>query len=201
MASKRLIPSDYERRLSYAMSTQPGPPLPQQPVSVPGKMPGRIFGVEIAYLFLLSTLFVVYETADAFRDALPTVGNIPIQVVWFGATGAVLAGLGGVFMHNNKWDGSYNYWHYSRPLVGGVVGGIGALLYYVSIVLGNTNAVAPRAVTFEAVAFLFGFGDKAFREQIAKLTKLLLGPGNQGKGGEGKGTAGSSGQGPTTLQS
>jgi uncharacterized membrane protein len=151
-------------------------------VDAAGKMPGRVFVIEIAYLLLLALVFAIYETDDPFRDALPTVGNIPIQVAWFGATGAVLAGLGGVFLHNEKWDDSYNYWHYSRPFVGGVVGGIGALLYYVSIVLGATNAVTPRAVTFEAVAFLFGFGDRAFREQIDKLTKMLLGPGTRSEG-------------------
>jgi hypothetical protein len=142
-------------------------------------MPRRVFYIELAYLLLLAALFVVYWSDDAFRDALPTVGNIPVQVVWFGAVGAVLAGLGGVFMHNESWNNSYNYWHYSRPLVGAVVGGIGALLYYVTIIVGSTNVVTPRAVTFEAVGFLFGFADKAFREQIEKLTRMILGPGTQ----------------------
>jgi hypothetical protein len=47
--------------------------------------------------------------------------------------------------------------------------------------------VTPRAVTFDAVAFLLGFADEAFREQITKLTKLLLGPGEPGPGAAGKG--------------
>jgi hypothetical protein len=32
--------------------------------------------------------------------------------------------------------------------------------------------------TFDAVAFILGFADKAFRSLIAKLTQLLFGPGD-----------------------
>jgi H+/Cl- antiporter ClcA len=102
---------------------------------------------------------------------------LPVQIVWFGATGGVLAGLGGVFYNNANWDHKYDYWHYSRPLVGGVVGGIGCLLFYVSIVVGNTQSVTPNVVTFDAVAFILGFADRAFRELIDKITQLLFGPG------------------------
>jgi uncharacterized membrane protein len=99
-------------------------------------------------------------------------------VVWFGATGGVLAGLGGVYFHNTNWNPAYNYWHYSRPLVSGVVGGVGSLLFYVSVSLGTTKAVVPDVVTFDAVAFVLGFADESFRALITKLTKLLFGPGD-----------------------
>lgn len=109
--------------------------------AAPGKpMRARIFWIEVGFLVLLSALLVVYKTDHAFRAALPSLGPLPIQIVWFGATGGVLAGLSGVFFHNQNWNTGYNYWHYSRPLIGGVAGGIGALLYYVAILLGSTES-------------------------------------------------------------
>ena len=109
------------------------------------------------------------------------------EIVWFGATGGVLAGLGGVFFHNADWNRTYDYWHYSRPFVGGVVGGIGCLLFYVSILIGNTKSVTPNVVTFDAVAFILGFADEAFRGLITKLTQLLFGPGDTKPGAAGSG--------------
>jgi hypothetical protein len=152
------------------MSPQIAPPPPI-------KMPPLIFILEMTYLVLLIVLLVVYKTDHAFRAALPPFGPLPVQIAWFGATGGVLAGLGGVYLHNSNWKHKYDYWHYSRPLVGGVVGGIGCLLFYVSILAGNTKSVTPNVVTFDAVAFILGFADKAFRELIDKVTQLLFGPG------------------------
>ena len=154
----------------------------------PQRMPLRIFVFEGTYLLLLMTVFVVYETDHAFRAAVPTLGPVPLAVVWFGATGGVLAGLGGVYFHNANWNHAYDYWHYSRPFVGAVVGGIGALLYYVSITVGSTKSIVPNAITFDVVAFLLGFADEAFRGLITKLTKLLFGAGDTttpGAGGNG----------------
>jgi hypothetical protein len=149
-------------------------------------MPKRFFWIEIAYLIILIVMFGVYESSDGLRDALPeTLGPIPIGVVWFGAAGAVIAGIGGIYFHNQKWDPAYDYWHYSRPLVGLVVGGVGALLYYVSVSLGTKAAVTPNALTFDAVAFVLGFADDAFRELIKKITTLLFGAGEEAAPPEG----------------
>lgn len=164
----------FYRMVTPTTATQGSPP------AAGGFMPKRIFLFEITYLILLIALFIAYEGNDGFRDALPTsFGPIPIGVVWFGATGAVLAGLGGVYFHNRSWDPAYDFWHYSRPFVGAVVGGVGALLYYVSISVGTKNAVTPNALTFDAVAFVLGFADDAFRELIKKVTTLLFGAGNE----------------------
>ncbi len=140
-------------------------------------MPSRIFLVAMTYLVLLIALFVFYSSSHWLRHALPTLGPIPIQVAWFGATGAVLSGLGGVYYHNQHWDPAYDYWHYSRPFVGAVVGGIGSLLFYVSVSVGTKNSVVPNILTFDAVAFVLGFADDAFRDLIKKVTTLLFGAG------------------------
>ncbi|MEA2250028.1 MAG: hypothetical protein QOG70_270 [Solirubrobacteraceae bacterium] len=147
------------------------------------KMPLGIFILEMVYLVVLIAVLVVYKTDTALRHALPPLGPLPIQIAWFGAVGGVLAGLGGVFFHNARWDHAYDYWHYSRPFVAGVVGAIGCLLYYVSILVGNTTGIKPNVTTFDALAFLFGFADESFRQMVAKLTKVLIGPGDPAQGG------------------
>ena len=164
-------------------------PAPATTAPAPIRMPVRIFVLEFAYLLLLMAVFVIYRTDHAFRAAVPTLGPVPGDVVWFGAVGGVLAGLGGIYFHNANWNHAYDYWHYSRPFVGAVVGGIGALLYYASIRIGTTRTIAPEAITFYAVAFLLAFADEAFRGLITKLTKTLFGagdtasPGATGTGG------------------
>jgi hypothetical protein len=147
-------------------------------------MPAHVFILEMVYLIGLIVLLIVYKTDDAFRDALPPLGPLPIQIAWFGATGAVLAGIGDIYFHNQNWNHSYDYWHYSRPLVGAVVG---CLLFYVSITLGSTKGVTPNTVTFDAVAFILGYADDAFRSLTAKLTQLLFAPGKAEPTGPGGG--------------
>ena len=60
-------------------------------------MPIRIFLFEITYLVLLIVLFFLYMMVDTVREALPSLGSVPIQVAWFGSVGGVLSGLGGVY--------------------------------------------------------------------------------------------------------
>jgi hypothetical protein len=152
--------------------------VPERSLAVPPSvMPFRFFAFEVAYLVLLIALLVVYKTDHAFRAALPPFGPLPVQVVWFGAAGGVLAALGGVYFHNADWRPAYKYWYYSRPLVSGVVGGIGCLLFYVSLTLGTTKGVTPNVITFDTVGFLLGFADKSFRVLISRLTRLLFAPG------------------------
>jgi hypothetical protein len=149
-------------------------------------MPVHIFVVEMTYLLMLNVLAAVYVTDDALRDALPSLGPLPVQVAWFGAVGAVLAGIGGIYFHNADWDRSYDYWHYSRPLVGAIVGAVGSLLFYVSIKLGSTKPIVPNPATFAVVAFILGFADDTFRSLIVKLTQLLLAPGAKPPPGPGQ---------------
>jgi|HubBroStandDraft_6_1064221.scaffolds.fasta_scaffold762343_1 hypothetical protein len=162
--------------------------------ATPESMPRKIFFLELTYLVLLIAVFVIYRTDHAFRAAVPPIGPVPAAVVWFGAIGGVLAGFGGIYFHNSNWNHDYDYWHYSRPFVGAVVGGIGALLYYVSIRVGTTKAITTDAITFYVVAFLLGFADEAFRGLITKLTKLLFGAGDTAS----PGATGTGGQPPQT---
>lgn len=89
-------------RSAQEESPDVGPAASAKPVP----MPARVFIIEMAYLIALIVLLIVYKTDDPFRDALPPPGPLPIQIAWFGATGAVLAGIGGIYFHNQTWNHS-----------------------------------------------------------------------------------------------
>ena len=144
-------------------------------------MPPKIFGWTLSYLVALLALFIIYVTWPSFRSAAPAdFGQLPVGVVWFGAIGAVMASLFGIFVHNQKWDHSYDYWYYSRPIFGAVTGSVGALLYLVLLNLGTTNAVKVDRITFYAAAFVFGFADKAFMQILKSVTDVIIKPGGKG---------------------
>jgi hypothetical protein len=58
----------------------------------------RLFVIESAYLLTLAAIFIAYHVSGAFRAALPaSFGGLPISVPWFGAVGATLISLTGIF--------------------------------------------------------------------------------------------------------
>lgn len=155
-----------------------------KPAVTPVKMPIRFFVVSLSYLVALIVIFVIFATSPTFRHSLPTnFGPLPMAVVWFGATGAVVASLRGIFMNNANWDESYNYWHYSRPLYGAVTGSIGALIYWVSLRLGTSKPVSVDSATFDVVAFLLGFSGNAFMELLKNVTDVIIKPGQKSSAG------------------
>lgn len=153
------------------------------PSSSPGtlaEMPLHIFVLAVAYLISLIILFVVYVSWHAFRSHVPaSFGQIPVGIVWFAATGAVIASLYGIFVHNKSWDPSYNYWHYCRPIFGAVTGSIGALIYLVLLNLGSKSTIKVDSPTFYVVAFVFGFADKSFMQMLQNVTSVIIKPGGK----------------------
>jgi len=161
-------------------------PPPEPPKATPspkpplGNMPWIILALAVVYLAALIALFVTYVMVAWLRSHLPvTLGQLPIGVVWFGATGAVMASLYGIFVYNQKWDTSYNYWHYCRPLFGAVTGSIGALIYLVLLHLGSASSVKVAPLTFYVVAFVLGFADKYFMQLLQNVAMVTIKPGKQ----------------------
>jgi hypothetical protein len=147
------------------------------PLDQPGIMPVHIFVLALIYLILLAVLFIAYVSSPSFRSGTPThFGQLPMGILWFGATGAVMASLFGIFTHNREWKPSYNYWHYCRPLFGAVAGSIGALIYLVLLKLGNSSSVKVDDTTFYVAAFVFGFADGSFIQLIQNVTAMLIRP-------------------------
>lgn len=144
------------------------------------EMPVHIFVLAVIYLALLFAIFITYSTWSSFRLRAPaSFGQLPVGVVWFGATGAVIASLYGIFVHNREWKMSYNYWHYCRPMFGAVTGSIGTLIYLVLLNLGNASSVKVDRLTFYVVAFVFGFADKSFIQELQNVTNVIIKPGNK----------------------
>jgi hypothetical protein len=143
-------------------------------------MPPIIFWLALGYLVILLAVFTAYISTPGFRAHIPTsLGPIPTGVVWFGATGAEMASLYGIFVHNRDWNASYNYWHYCRPFFGAVTGSVGALVYLVLLHLGSTSSVKVDPLTFDVVAFVLGFADKSFMQLLQNVTAVIVKPGNQ----------------------
>ncbi|MHB8394346.1 MAG: hypothetical protein ACYDC5_07570 [Candidatus Dormibacteria bacterium] len=147
-------------------------------------MPWHILVLAVAYLAALIALFITYVMVAWLRSHLPAnLGTLPIGMVWFGATGAVMSSLYGIFLHNQEWKTSYNYWHYCRPLFGAVTGSIGALMYLVLLHLGSASIVKVEPLTFYVVAFVLGFADKYFMQLLQNVAMVIIKPGNGGTSG------------------
>jgi hypothetical protein len=150
------------------------------PPQTPAVMPVHIFVLAATYLVALIAVFVVYVTWPSFRSHIPaSFGQLPVGIVWFGATGAVMASLYGIFVHNKTWDSSYNYWHYCRPIFGAVTGSVGALIYLILLNLGSKSAIKVDSLTFYVVAFVLGFADKSFIQMLQNVTNVIIKPGNK----------------------
>jgi hypothetical protein len=160
------------------------PAEPATPADVPAvaePMPQWVFAVALGWLAFVLAVFVVYETVPGFRAAFPAkLGPyIPVTVPWFGALGGCLVSLAGIADHNRQWDSRYDYWHPIRPLVGGVTGAIGCLLLLVTTQLATKGPIKADAAFYDAVAFVFGYAESAFRGLITSLTDVILRPGGQ----------------------
>jgi hypothetical protein len=142
------------------------------------------FALSVAYLVILVVLAWMYianyygiKTAVAWLIG----GILPIGVPWFGALGATLISLQGVFDHNTHWDPSYGHWHIARPLVGAVVGTVAYFVYLLLIKVTGEDAPTSTEpvidlIPFYVVAFLVGYREETFRNLIKAVTDLLLKP-------------------------
>jgi len=140
-------------------------------------MPVRFFWIAAGWLVLLVGLFVLWQTWSDFRDWLPAqLGPLPFEVPWFGALGGSMISLAGIFRHNREWDPKYDYWHYARPLVGAVIGSIGALLFFVLTEAADRDSLDLNATVFDALAFVIGYREKNFRDLIERAADVFFKP-------------------------
>jgi hypothetical protein len=157
-------------------------------------MPPAIFWVQLGYLLALIAIFLLFETWSAFRDWPPDkLGPLPFEVPFFGALGGCVISFAGIFKYNRRWDPSYDYWHYVRPLMGAVIGSVGALTFLVLADLADKKGVTPNATIFDIVAFLLGYREGTFRELLQRFTDVIIKPSTEPGDGGGEG-------GPTPAQ-
>lgn len=160
---------------------------------IPELPPVFFFWLGIAYLLLLLTVAAFYvQIQPPKQPPLLLGGVLPIGVPWFGALGAVIISLEGVFAFAQRdWDPKFNFWHIGRPLFGAVLG-IVAFFTYVMIVISSgsvpaflddvskAKSYAPKDyIIYYIVAFLAGYREETFRELIRRVTDLILKPGSK----------------------
>jgi hypothetical protein len=160
------------------------------------RKPGFFFWLNLVYLVVL-LLLPLFRAADFLflhRIEDPVGDVIPIGVPWFGALGAILISLYGVWDHNQEWDPKWNYWHMARPIAGVALGTI-AYLIFIGVINATgatpTTSATPDGATeaaptpqnlipYYVIAFLVGFREETFRDLIRRATDVLLGPGTGG---------------------
>jgi hypothetical protein len=171
---------------------------PSNPVWPGEDVPWYLFPLGFAYLlglFMLAFLYALeYQPFNVdlpflgqvivptLRDSIPArVAGVPVSVPWFGALGAVLIGLYGIFEHIHRdWDRRFTVWHVARPFTGAALGavafvGFAAVIRATGLNLGTQDPLG-KGVSF-ALAFVVGFREQTFRNLIARVGDVVLGPG------------------------
>lgn len=95
------------------------------------------FFLALGYLTVILAVGLVFFVKRDLLFFLPPdvnyFGPVAVGVPWFGALGAVLISLTGVFEHEHDWDMSYWPWHVARPLVGAALGVVSVLILQAGI--------------------------------------------------------------------
>ena len=120
----------------------------------------QTFKMALAYLLALLILGVLYAlTVLSFMP--DTFVSVPVAVPWFGAVGAVLISLTGVFEHEHDWDDNYWPWHVARPFIGASLGVVSVLIFKAGILaVGSTPSPSPSIpnnLLYYVMAFLVGY--------------------------------------------
>jgi hypothetical protein len=145
------------------------------------------FWLELGYIVLLLATAVFYNLTWMQVPPLMFGGVLPAAVPWFGALGAVVISLEGIFAYGQKlWDSKYNYWHIGRPLFGAV---LGIVAYFSFLLIVSSSGTLPPFlsdpdakvlpkdfIVYYIVAFLVGYREETFRELMRRVTDMILKP-------------------------
>src|SRR5262249_520965 len=126
-----------------------------------------IFVISLVYLVAILTLGLIFFVRRDWLPFLPdNFGPVAVGVPWFGALGAVLLSLAGVFEHEDDWDTSYWPWHLARPLIGLSLGMVSVLIFKAGILAAgstpSTQATTPTNLLYYLIAFLVGYREETF---------------------------------------
>ncbi len=146
------------------------------------------FWLSVIYLILLLLAAGMYMgNFYGVKERIPVIlgGILPIGVPWFGAIGAVVISLEGVFQHTQEgnWDPRFSYWHMARPLFGSVLAIVAFFIFLLLIgATGQTPAFATPGggskasdlVVYYVVSFLVGYREETFRELVKRVTDLIF---------------------------
>jgi hypothetical protein len=86
---------------------------------------------------------------------------------------------------------SYDDWYYTRPLIAGLTGALGAFIWVVLLRVGTNKGSSALAhfdpkqldrTLLDIVAFAFGFAEARFRDLLDAVFAVVFSPGNAPKG-------------------
>ena len=150
--------------------------MPSPTVNEETKINAKVFLWPIGYMVVLVLLALLY---GANYKSLPAyirnpLGSMPLSVVWFGAIGGVMVSLQSIFMKSK--EGSSAAWHAFSGVIGAVYG-VFSYLALVLIIKASTNAssVVINTVTFDLIAFVFGFSQRQCQVVLKRLSGLMFG--------------------------
>jgi hypothetical protein len=104
------------------------------------------FILALLYLAVILALGLIFFVKRDLLFFVPDAfGPVPLGVPWFGALGAVLISLTGVFEHEHDWDLSYWPWHVARPLIGVALGVISVLILQAGVLAVGSTPIQPTA--------------------------------------------------------
>jgi IPT/TIG domain len=138
-------------------------------------------------LLCLGVFVILYRGQWVVDPGRNFFGPVPFLVPWFGAVGAVILSLSGVFDHGAAdWDRGYCYWHWARPFVGAVASTVSVLIFQSGIlavggVLPNQASTdTTKNLLYYLIAFIAGYRENVFRDLIRRVADVILTPGQQG---------------------
>ncbi|HEX3586209.1 MAG TPA: IPT/TIG domain-containing protein [Candidatus Angelobacter sp.] len=102
------------------------------------------FILALLYLAVILAIGLIFFVKRDLLFFVPDAfGPVPLGVPWFGALGAVLISLTGVFEHEHDWDLSYWPWHVARPLIGVALGVVSVLILQAGVLAVGSTPIQP----------------------------------------------------------
>ncbi len=159
---------------------------------------GSVFWLQMAYLAGIGLLALLYFKEIWIHTT--TLGTVPVAVPWWGALGAILLSLSGIFAHGEDvWKPSFRYWYWARPMVGAAMATFGVLAFQAGVLAAGSDVTTSTTTTsslfYYTVAFILGYREETARNLVAKVADVLIGPGESSRpapppdGGETSGDA------------
>jgi len=143
---------------------------------------GGIFFVQIVYLAGLGIAAGLYFSGTGIDRE--TLGTVPIAAPWWGALGAVLLSLTGVFEHRCDWLPSYVFWHLARPIFGAAFAAFSVIVFQAGVLAVGKDLTPAKGATntqnlfYYALAFIVGYREETARTLIKRVGDVIIGPGD-----------------------
>jgi hypothetical protein len=136
-----------------------------------------LFLYNIGIIAVLAGLAYLFET----KGFAASEYSIYLASAWFGALGGVIISLKGIYDHAaEKWDDSFDLWHFGRPISGGVAGFMTVILLTAVVPASkdgtapSKDSTAPNHLAIYAAAFILGTQERRFFNLLSEVARLVV---------------------------